>query len=127
MYGVIRKIHLYTAMVLAVFITMYFFTGYVIIHSQWFPNSQTTTVRTEPLPAGAETSPQARAVYLQDTFNLSGRRRPPQHLRDGRWVYRYERPSVRYTAVVSAAGDSVRIATTSTKAGSKSGNNVAAR
>ena len=112
MYEILRKTHLYTGMVLLVFIVMYFSTGYVIIHNRWFPNSQEKTARTEPLPADAATDPEARAVYLQNTFHLSGQRQPPEGLNDGRWCYRYRHPGENHEAVVSAAGDSVRITTT---------------
>ena len=35
-YNVIRRIHLYAGLVVLVFLMMYFASGYVMIHRQWF-------------------------------------------------------------------------------------------
>ena len=70
MYNVIRKIHLYSGLVILVFLMMYFVSGYVMIHRPWFggqsgqaaggrangKHSPATPGAREPEPLGARTS-----------------------------------------------------------------------
>src|SRR5262245_35312035 len=81
MYNVIRKIHLYTGLIILIFLMMYFVSGYVIIHRQWFGGQEgkpEASVRKESL-AGftGERSPDALAAYVMDRFDLQGRANIP--------------------------------------------------
>jgi hypothetical protein len=110
MYETIRKIHLYTGLTLLTFVVMYFITGYVLVHGDWFPGRDPQkSVRSEPLGRAEEKPPEAYSASLQEQFDLRGRRVPPQRLKDGRWRFRYVRPGTSYEALVSSAGDSVQI------------------
>jgi len=110
MYQLIRRVHLFTALFLMTFVVMYFATGYPMIHEELIadhdPDKKTRAAR---LKYKGEKTPEAYALYLQEAFDLAGKRLPPQKLEDGRWQFRYFRPGYFYEAVVSAAGDSVRI------------------
>jgi hypothetical protein len=46
MYNTIRRIHLYTGLIVLVFLMMYFISGYVMIHRPWFGGQQSASVVT---------------------------------------------------------------------------------
>jgi hypothetical protein len=111
-YTLLRKIHLYTGLAILAFVIMYFITGYVIIHQNWFPNPEPLkTMRIEPLVYTGPKEPVAYAIYLQETFKLWGKVTRQRRLTDGSWEFRYSRPGTAYEVVVAKAGDSVRITT----------------
>ena len=45
MYDLIRKVHLFTAMILLTFVFMYFVSGYVLIHRDLMPEGKTVKNR----------------------------------------------------------------------------------
>lgn len=110
MYQFIRRIHLFTALFLMTFVVMYFATGYTMVHEGLLDNPDPEKkTRAARLKYKGEKTPEAYALHLQEAFGLAGKRLPPQRLEDGRWKFEYFRPGRFYEAVVSAAGDSVRI------------------
>jgi hypothetical protein len=111
-YTLLRKIHLYAALSIMVFVVMYFVTGYPMIHHDWFPHSEPVkTTRTESPAYTGPKEPAAYSNYLQETFDLRGKLTRQQRLKDGSWEFRYSRPGTFHEAVVTPAGDSVRITT----------------
>lgn len=113
LYEIIRKTHLYTGLSLLTFVVMYFVTGYVMIHGSWFPTSELRrTIRMELVPGAPELSPEAWSGYLQDRFGLSGKRLPPQPLKDGRLRFRYAHPGVVHEVTLSAGRDSAQVVRT---------------
>jgi len=115
MYDIIRKVHLYASMAILAFLVMYFVTGYPIIHHGLLSNPDPRkTTRTEPLRYPGELEPEEYSIYLQEIFDLRGKRQPPSQLKDGSWRFRYFRPGTAYEALVSASGDSVAITETNT-------------
>jgi hypothetical protein len=111
-YTVFRRIHLYAALAIMSFVIMYFVTGYPMIHHDWFPQPEPVkTTRTEALTYAGSKDPTAYSQYLQETFDLRGKPVRPRRLKDGSWQFRYSRPGTFYEAVVSPAGDTVRITT----------------
>ncbi len=111
-YTLLRKIHLYTGLVILVFVMMYFVTGYVMIHSTWFPKPEPVkTTRTESLVYTGSREPAAFSSYLQQTFDLRGQPAQPRWLQDGSLQFRYFRPGTVHEAVVTPAGDHVSITT----------------
>ena len=112
MYDTIRRIHLYTGVGVLAFVVMYFFTGYVLIHHEWFPDSPPAkSTREEPLMTAVGASPEEYSSLLQRQFNLAGKRQPPVRTKDGGWRFQYLRPGVTHEAVVPPAGGTVRITT----------------
>jgi hypothetical protein len=112
MYDTIRRIHLYTGVGLLAFVVMYFATGYVLIHHEWFPESQPTkSTRTEPLTAAVGASPEEYSALLQRQLGLAGKRQPPVRTKDGGWRFQYLRPGVTHEALVPPAGGTVSITT----------------
>ncbi len=109
-YTLLRKIHLYSGLILMTFVVMYFVTGYVMVHHDWFPHAEpVATTRTEPLEFAAVEDPKAYSLYLQQTFDLRGKRQEPRRGDDGSWRFRYFRPGTFHEAVVAADGKSVTI------------------
>jgi hypothetical protein len=108
MYEVIRKVHLYTAMILLTFVLMYFISGYVLIHRDLMPEGETDkeTVRL-PLSTTHVASPNDLSGYLQETLEIHGKPAPPRQLKDGRVRFDYFRPGDYSRVTVSAEGDSV--------------------
>jgi hypothetical protein len=90
---------------------MYFVSGYVLIHRDWFPSPrQKTITRTESLSSTGSREPSAYSSYLRQAFDLTGK--PNQgRLADGSWQFNYSRPGTLYEAVVTPAEDRVLITT----------------
>jgi hypothetical protein len=110
MYPLIRRVHLFTGLLLLVFVLMYFASGYVMVHNEWFnkPGPATTT-RTETLNYSGESSDEVLSRYLQETFDLRGKRNPPNHRKDGSRQFNYTRPGTTFEAVVSPDGKQVAV------------------
>ena len=112
MYDAIRRIHLYTGVGLLAFVVMYFVTGYVLIHHDWFPDTPAEkSTREESLASAPGASPEEFSALLQRQFDLRGKRQPPVRMKDGGWKFEYFRPGVTHEAVVPPAGVRVRITT----------------
>lgn len=111
-YTLLRKVHLYSGLVILAFVIMYFVTGYVIIHQNWLPKPEPVkTTRTESLVYTGSKEPAAYSMYLQKVFDLRGQLARPRWLQDGSVQFRYVRPGTVHEAVVAPGGDSVRIST----------------
>ena len=110
MYDTVRKVHLYAGMALVAFVVMYFVTGYVLIHHEWFPRGEpNVTTWEESLTPAPGATPEEFSALLQKQFDLSGKRQPPQRKKDGSWEFEYFRPGVLHEATVNPAGDRVTI------------------
>ena len=110
MYLLIRRIHLFTGLLLLLFVFMYFVSGYVIIHRPWFgKNAPKTSTRTETLEFNGETSEEAMAKFLQDRFDLRGRSGAIKHRPDGSVQFNFARPGTIHEAVVASEGKQVTI------------------
>ena len=113
MYDTIRRIHLYAGVGLLAFVVMYFVTGYVLIHGEWFPGTPPVkSTREESLTSAPGASPEEFSALLQQRFGLAGKRQPPVRMKDGGWKFEYLRPGLGHEAVVPPAGDRVRITRT---------------
>ena len=118
MYNVIRKIHLYSGLVILVFLMMYFVSGYVMIHRPWFGGQSgkpPADVRTETL-AGytGPREPEALAAYVVERFQLRGRANVPPPARQPQKSVRFNvvRPGTIQQVDVPHDGDAVVITTT---------------
>ena len=102
MYPLIRRIHLFTGLLLLVFVLMYFASGYVMIHNGWFNKpGPVTSTRTVALNYSGDASDEALSRHLQETFDLRGKRNPPNHRKDGSRQFNFTRPGTTFEAVVS--------------------------
>ena len=118
MYNVIRKIHLYSGLVILVFLMMYFVSGYVMIHRPWFGGQSGKPppgVRTESL-AGytGPREPEALAAYVVERFQLHGRANVPPPARQPQKSIRFNvvRPGMIQQVDIPRDGDTVTVTTT---------------
>ena len=99
MYALIRKIHLYSGLVLCFAVALYAFTGFIILHQDWFADGgEVREIVVEGFgaapPKGGYAREQAQAIAdeLAALHNLRGRPGRPQHWRNGTWFFPYQRP-----------------------------------
>ena len=110
MYPWIRRIHLFTGLFLLVFILMYFVSGYLMIHENWFERGDPKkTTRTERLTYAGDLSTSEFASHLEENLGVRGKRQPPRRRPDGSWQFNYVRPGVNHEVVISPAGDEATI------------------
>ncbi len=118
MYNAIRKIHLYSGLVVLLFLMMYFVSGYVMIHRPWFggqAGKPPANVRTETLAGYAgEREPEAVAAYVVERFDLRGRANVPPATQQPRSAIRFNvfRPGTILQVEIPHDGDTVKITTT---------------
>jgi hypothetical protein len=117
MHTCIRRLHLFAGLILLVFVTMYFVTGYVMLHEKWFPHGNAIrSSRTERLPYAGERGTADFARYLERTFAIHGQPQEPRRQPDGGWKFLYARPGMNYEVIISANGDSATITQSQTTA-----------
>lgn len=110
MYHLFRRVHLYTGLVLLVFVLMYFATGYVLMHEDWFKRvTLETTTRTEKLKWSGSVTNNAMAGHLQATFGLVGLRNGPYSRPNGVTQFNFGRPGETFVAMIAADGKEVTI------------------
>ena len=98
MYTLIRKIHLYAALIISVFLLLYFFSGAVIIMGETFPTrSEKVLSRQEPVsPNEPDTSIIAR---ICEQYAIHGQLR--KQVYDQIRVYNFLRPGYRAEVTVN--------------------------
>ena len=102
MYQFLRRIHLFTGLLLLVFVLMYFFTGYVMIHGNWFgPNEPKTSVETNSFAFVPNESEAALASRLQRELGLSGQSSTPEHRKEGSLRIDYVRPGTTIQTLIN--------------------------
>ena len=112
MYQLWRRIHLFTGLVLLVFVLMYFVSGYVMVHGNWFgERTSKDSSRTEALdlPRGIADAELAR--YVQTAFDVHGQAGTPEHRKDGSIRINYVRPGTSIQTLIEPAGKHVTIKT----------------
>ncbi len=114
-YTFFRKIHLYASLVIAAFLLMYFITGYVMIHHDWFPHRESgprVVESSHELSYAEDPDDAVFADYLNDTFDIGGRFGGHQVLDGGRWQFNFYRPGVETKVIVAPDADAVTITET---------------
>ncbi len=110
-YTIFRKIHLYASLIIAVFLLMYFITGYVMIHDQTFTHRESgpeVIETTQSIHYDGAAGDAAFADHLQRTLGFGGKLTGQRKTADG-WRFTWFRPGVDIEADVTAAGDSVTL------------------
>lgn len=99
MYRLIRKVHLYTGLALGFAAAMYAFSGFVILHGDWFPQGEEKREFTidrygAPPSENGYSAEQAQAIAdaLAKEHSLRGRPDKVQHWDNGTWFFSYQRP-----------------------------------
>lgn len=99
MYALIRTIHLFTGLILAMGLFMYAFTGLVMTNQDWFPDSKETTthelrseVAARMAPGLSKQQAEPWQQQLAAELDLWGRPGKRWHNDDGEWTFEYGRP-----------------------------------
>lgn len=121
MYILIRKIHLYTALALTLFVLMYALTGFVIYRPSWFPNNRETTTRSAVLDWDRpDFAQEDKAIFdamvlssedFRDAFGISARYEFTRNEQDGGYTLVYRKPGVEERVTAYAARDSLTVMT----------------
>jgi len=110
MYKLLRRIHLFTGLILLVFVLMYFLSGYVIIHAQWFGGRDPkTSSRTEQVNLSAGLSDAALVRYFQAKLRLQGQASSPEHRKDGSIRVNFVRPGKTVQIVLNSQKNQVTV------------------
>jgi hypothetical protein len=110
MYTIIRQVHLYSGLVLLMWVTMYFVTGAVMTHGELVPRSQPAQQTSEHALTGlTASSGEALAEALTAQLDLPGRVVSSERRPSGEWVIRLANARVSVEAVVSPPLDHARI------------------
>ena len=110
MYCIVRRVHLALSLGLVLFIVMYFATGFVMTHEQWFKQSAPAiTERKEFFQHRADGSDEELSRSLQKTFELNGQRNPAVIRKDGLKHFSYSRPGSTFDVVLAEGRDEVTI------------------
>ncbi len=97
-YNFVRKIHLYAAFCMLGFIFMYFVTGFILLHEEWFPDKEPkTTFQLQALNITSSMEAKTISVILQKQFNINALRHNPVANDDGSITFNYEKPGRFYT------------------------------
>lgn len=73
MYNLYRKIHLYSGLILLMYVMMFYVSGYMMTHRPWFLGAPATTTRTAVLEPGLlRLSNEPLAANLQKQLGLAG-------------------------------------------------------
>ena len=101
MYRLIRTIHLYAGLVLCLATAMYAFSGFVILHGDWFEDREAERKiaikgygQAPPEEGYTKEQAVALAAELVELHGLRGRPKTPQQWKDGTWFFAYQRPGV---------------------------------
>ena len=107
MFVLIRKIHLYSAFVIASFLLMYFLTGAVMIMENLFPRMNVKTF-TEKI-AIKENRPEAQTIdEICKRYDIKGEKSGKDD-ENGRRNYSFFRPGYRAELFFSNRGDTVQV------------------
>ena len=114
MYRIIRTIHLYSGLIIGAYIIMYAFTGFVMLHPDWFPGGEEETTRqlvssiAKNLSAElGQRESRALSYRLARELDLRGRPEDPKRERDATWIFSYRRPGTRETLRVTPGSEKV--------------------
>lgn len=100
-YPLLRRIHLFTGLMLLVFVLMYFVTGYVMIHAKWFGGREAKTTKyTEKLDINGNVADDVLVRRLQTELGFKGQPSDPEHRKDGSTRLSFTRPGTGFQVVV---------------------------
>ena len=111
-YQWLRKLHLYAGFTVLGFLFMYFLTGYMMTHSRWFSKPEPeVSVQTYPWNAPENMTPDQLSEYVQNQYNLRGKRQPPSVNNKGEISLNYVRPGYQYQATVTSDRQTLEVKT----------------
>ena len=116
MYRVIRTIHLYSGLIVGTYIIMYAFTGFVMLHPDWFPGGEEETTRQLVSSIAKNLSGElgqrerrTLSYRLARELDLRGRPEEPKREQDATWTFSYRRPGTREMLRVTPGSENVEL------------------
>jgi len=110
MYNLVRKIHLYSGLIILAFVMMYFVSGYMMIHRPWFLGPPSTTTQTVTLDSIGALPIEQLAVEAKKRLGLGGRTFVQTQTPDMKRFF-VIRPGTTVRVDVPAGGDVVHVIT----------------
>ena len=112
-YQLLRKIHLYSMMTLAVLLILYFFSGHMMTHERWY-KGETNPANTDTLNVNVSKtySPEEAITYLLDSLDISGKRMFTNEWGNGVINANVRRPTHNYQLWLSTERDQLVLRTT---------------
>lgn len=99
MYLIIRRIHLYCAFSILVFLIMYFLTGFLMVRGSWFSNEKPEPiVENRKIDLKEVKDPETLAEYIQKSFDIPGQREQIRQETDGKYRFVYNHPGMTWIA-----------------------------
>ncbi len=112
-YALLRQIHLFAGLVLALAVLFYTVSGVTFVYSRWLPRQNNVTTTTKvALPPQATASDSALRAFVSQEAGASGRTRGMDSDRAGIQRQRWMSPTGRVEAEVSADRTTLTIART---------------
>jgi hypothetical protein len=112
MYTVIRKIHLYSGLIIVIFLMMYFVSGFIMVHRPWFTTPPPPPItRTATLQSTGGQTPQQIAAAVQKQLQLPGRIQFPQTQPDNLVRFWVNHPGTMTRVDVSTKGKRIDLTT----------------
>jgi hypothetical protein len=112
MYHLVRKIHLFTGLIILTFLMMYFVSGYIMVHRPWFVTAPPPpVVQTGPLEFATDLPADQLAPRVAKTLALSGRIQFPQNQPPGMTRFWVVRPGTMIRVDVPAKEHSAHLTT----------------
>jgi len=101
LYPLIRKIHLYSSFTVLAFLLMYFATGFILTHADWFSHSKPKVETVEhPLQLPTDIDLSKLSAYIQKEFNIRAQRKNSEVNDQGEISIDYIRPGYHYKAII---------------------------
>lgn len=108
--NLIRKIHIYSAVLVTGSLLMYIITGFLMTrHHMWKPVAEKSTVTEYPLSLEDGIKDEQIAALIQSRFNISGQRGKPQVNGKNEITIPFVKPGLRQKAVISADRKTIKI------------------
>jgi hypothetical protein len=115
MYTVLRRIHLFAGLIIFAFLMMYFITGYIIVHPDWFGRN---AAKPEPTTQSASLAgytgkrePRELAAHVAAQQQLRGRIRVPREQPDDAVRFSVMRPGTTHEINIPDDADTFTIKT----------------
>jgi len=112
-YQLIRKLHLYIAFSVLAFVFMYFVTGFILIHENWFLKSKPTTSSVHYTVHIPDTSSVDKiAAYTEEKFGIHAKKERAEKNNDGSLYFEYSKPGGSFAITILPGGAKSIVKTT---------------
>ncbi len=112
-YTLFRKIHVYAAFTIVGFLFMYFITGFLMVHYEFFEDHEpAVTTANHTLRIPGHLTLKEIPEYLQEQLDIRGQRKNARVNEDGTISVMYIRPGHTYQAFITADRNNVNVTQT---------------